>query len=154
MVPSPFPSANPFSWIRWTGFLRSSHALLALCVLLCLLFAVLVPVLIYPAFALFAVQALTILGRYVFRGPEAERLQPVVSVSSYETRVLNVDPNLMARPEFGNFLQQMNRMRQPLPAPTGVVRGPVTDPASIREITDEEAERLRAEDNAEISEAT
>lgn len=143
------PSANlPSLWLRFSAFLRSSHAVVVIFGLICLLFAIWVPDLRIPAFVLFAIVALLIVGRYVLRGPETERAQPTVSITHFEARIVNFDPAFMNTPEFRALLRALIQFRRPLPAPTGVLQGPSSNQASIREVPPEEAERLRIQDNA------
>lgn len=99
----------------------------------------------YP-FGLFAVIVLTVLFRYITKGPEADRGLPVLAFT--DVRIMNVDVSIMQRPEFQKLLSVLMSLRQPLPAPAGIVKGSASDPGSIQEVTPEEAERLRKEDNA------
>jgi hypothetical protein len=46
----------------------------------------------YLAAGLFALCVLAVIGRYVFHGPEQDRLQPALTYSSQHLQILNVEP--------------------------------------------------------------
>ena len=150
MAPSRLNSLAQFL-PRLTGLLRSSHALLGLLAVVCLLFFSLSrtinPFVSTGSFVLFALLLLGVLYRFAFKGPEADRAQPVVSISYLETRILNIEPAAMERLEFRELIKEIIKHRRALPAPAGIVNGPASNPSSIREITPSEAEQLRKQDN-------
>ncbi len=143
--PSPSSNFGFFHWpARLAGILRSSHALIGLLATLSFGF-VFVPGLSVYAFGLFTVIVLAVLFRYMTKGPEADRALSTLAIS--DVRIMNVDFSMMQRPEFQRFMSTLMSLRQPLPAPAGIVKGSASDPASIQEITPEEAEKLREQDN-------
>ena len=137
---------------KLTGFLRSSHAVLVVLALACLSFFYLskdAPALVYVAygsFILFGVLLLIVAIRFLVNGPEADRHQSVVTITHAETRIVNIEPAIMGVEFLTNLMKEAVRFRQPLPAPSGIVQGPASDPASIKEISADEAERLKEED--------
>lgn len=138
---------------NFSGLLRSSHALIAFLALLCLLFFWLArgidsPFLQNSPFILFALLLLVVIGRFAIKGPEADRAQPVVAVSTFETRILNIEPAAMESPQFLQLLKDVMKHRHPLPPPAGIIRGLASDPESIQEITPAEAVELAKKDNA------
>lgn len=137
---------------KLTGFLRSSHAVLVVLALTCLLFFYFskdIPALAYVSlgsFLLFGALLLIVVIRYAVKGPEADRQQSVLTITHAETRIVNIEPALMGRDILTALMQNAIQFRQPLPAPSGIVQGSASDPTSIKEISPDEAERLKLED--------
>ncbi len=58
----------------------------------------------------------------------------------------------MQRPEFRRLIADIIKYRQPLPPPAGVVKGSASDPKSIHEISEVEAQKLAEQDNLQALE--
>jgi len=108
------------------------------------------PIIAYVSFGVFVTLALMVGIRYIIKGPEAERGQAAVYFGEGRIAIVNVEPGAMQSQAFREFIAFVVAHRRPLPAPAGIMTGPSSDPASIREIPPEEAEKLRQQDNAEI----
>lgn len=140
---------------KLTGFLRSSHAVLAVLAIICLFFFYFSKDLpafsfvAYGSFVLFSLLLAIVVIRFGTKGPEADRLQSVVTISHTETRITNIEPELMGREFLMKLIKALVALRQPLPPPTGTLQGPASDPASIKELSVEDAARLSAEDSAQ-----
>lgn len=152
MAPSRLSNVSKFI-LEFTGRLRSSHALLGLLAVVCPLFFWLArdrfPFVANASFVLFGLILLATVGRFALKGPEAERGLPVIMVSRSLVSIANVDVWVMQTDEFRVTMERIIALqRRPLPAPAGILEGPISDPKAIREIPPEEAERLRQEDNA------
>jgi hypothetical protein len=108
------------------------------------------PVVAYGVAALFGIEVLVVLARYAKKGPEADRVQPALTVfQDYSGQVVdfrNVDAD-----EMRALLKVVARFRRPLPPPNGIVRGSAADPDAIVEISTEEAAKLLREDVGEES---
>jgi hypothetical protein len=151
MAPSRLSSVSQFI-LKFTGLLRSSHALLGLLAVVCLLFFWLArdgfPFVANTSFVLFGLILLVAVGRFALKGPEAERRLPAITVSSTTVSIANIEVWVMQTEEFRAAMTGfISATRRPLPAPAGILEGPSSDPKAIREIPPEEAERLRKEDN-------
>ena len=136
---------------RLTGFLRSSHALLGLLAVISVIFFWLSPAntpwIASGSFGLFALLLIVVVSRFAIKGPEADRAQPALSISHLEARILNIEASAMERPDFRALIIEIIKHRQPLPPPAGIISGPASDPASIREIGAEQAEELSRRDS-------
>ncbi|MEX2262993.1 MAG: hypothetical protein WD696_13640 [Bryobacteraceae bacterium] len=86
------------------------------------------------------------------RGLSPNVLNPIYSLSQYQThveaRILNVEPGAMEQMGLLDHLRATVEHRQPPALPSGVVEGLASDPAAIREVSAEEAEKLREEDSS------
>jgi hypothetical protein len=136
--------------IRLTGLLKSSHSLLGVLVALtlvglglCLKFNF--PFGAYAFCLLFIISVLLIVTRFALKGPEADRVQPSVSLTHQDNRVqahfLNVEMSAQMLAAFQSVLT-----RRPLPAPSAIIEGLASDPASFRPLTIEEAQALAQQD--------
>src|SRR5437667_4023746 len=84
---SPLSSLSRFV-VKLTGVVRAPHALILLLAFICYLFfrtASEMRVADVPegSFLLFALLILVVSARFILRGPDAERMQPTVSVTHY-----------------------------------------------------------------------
>ncbi len=106
------------------------------------------PIVAYGFALLVGVQVLVVVVRYAIRGPEADRLQPTLTIvhsgAQQMVQMQNVDPA-----EMEALIKHAVKFRKPLPPPAGIVRGSAADPAAIVEISAAEAETLRREDLGE-----
>jgi hypothetical protein len=141
---------------RLSGFLRSSHALVALVALLCLGFFAFGrpdPVITYGSFGLFVVLALAVIFRYAMRGPEVDRSQTVVAISHQAATISNVDLSQLTQGDLIAVMQAVINPRSPLPPPTGLIRGDSSDLHSIEHLDPAQAKVLADEDNAALTRA-
>jgi hypothetical protein len=120
------------------GLLRSNHALIfALslgAIVLFWLAADNYPQVAYGASGLFALCVLAVVGRYIFKGPEQDRAQPILTYSPQQLQILNVEPAAME-----NLARLMVATRHPLPPPAGIINGPASDPKAIQLLSPEQA---------------
>jgi hypothetical protein len=142
------PSVDPAgAFPRLSGALRSSHALLALILVLAFLFYLLGrsdPLVSRGAFVVFVAVTLVVLYRFFSRGPEQDRAQSSVAVGPNEARFNNVDlPQELVRA----VLTQVLSPPKPLPLPTGVIKGSASDPAAIQILSVDAAKDLMVADN-------
>ena len=150
------PSGDLSGLPRLRGFLRSTHALIALLSALCPVFAIVGGadvVVVRGSFALFALLVLVVLGRYLWKGPESDRQQAIISISATHTELSHVDLSQLLKPELRPLLHLLGSLRQPLPPPAGVIEGSVSDPASLVEISADKAKQIADQDNAQLVEA-
>jgi hypothetical protein len=151
MAPSPLNNVK----VQLSGLLKSSHALLGLlAIIAAVLFAVsLAGKFIFGEYlfaAVFAILLVSVLIRYQIKGPESEQLQPSVSLTHQENQI---------HAQFVNFDFQQNMTaqmvavfqavlsRRPLPPPSGIIEGSVSDPNAVRPITIEMAKALQETDS-------
>lgn len=141
----------PSSSFSLQGFVRSSHALLAvLGICSASLFVASLAANFefgkYLFGGLFSVLILCVLARYVLKGPEADRSQPSISVTNQDNRmqaqILNIDPT----PDIVAILQAAFK-RRPLPAPAAIITGLASDPSSYQPLTPEAAKVLQEQDS-------
>ena len=132
----------PSSKFRFLGELKqSTHALLGL-----LAFVLLVAVGFSLGFhsreglwlfgATLVVLVLAVLGRYIVKGPEADRSQPSFTFQDNRIAVYNVDPREL------RYIEAIVANRHPAPLPSGIIQGSAADPAAIQPITEEQAKEL------------
>jgi len=102
------------------------------------------------SFALIGLIVVVVALRFGVKGPEVDRALPWISVSQtplgHAVQFGNVDPGMMA-----SLLEWVAAHRQPLPAPTGIVRGSAADPSAIEVLSPDEAERMKRTDMGEPS---
>jgi hypothetical protein len=136
--------------VSLTGLLKSSHSLLVVLAVvalsglgLCLKFSF-----TFGTYAFCLVLILfiaLIVGRFAWRGPEADRTQPSLSLTQQDNRVQAQFVNFDQSAQMIPILQALYS-RRPLPAPSGVVNGMSSGAESFTEITPEEGQALANED--------
>lgn len=134
---------------RIGGFLRSSHAMIALFTTICFLFFLFSPnpIFSYIAIAIFFVIVIAVIGRYIVKGPESDRQQMSVTVTHSEARFMNVEPNVVFDASVKEIITEIiTKGRRPLPSPAGIIDGSSSDLSAIRILSVEEAEKLTKED--------
>lgn len=145
--------------VQLLALLRSSHTLLGLIAVssvtsLWLSLNRNFPFGSYCSLGILAVVALAACLRFVWKGPEVDRGQPVLAISYQESRldaqIVNVEIGQGGGQQLLDVVRQVVANRRELPAPVGVLQGPASDPKSFRSISPEEAERLRHEDAARL----
>lgn len=136
--------------MQFLGLLRSSHALLGvICVIALVCGCVFVKLDFlagaYACCGVFVVLALIIGCRFALKGPEADRVQPTLSVvhedNRVQTQILNYDNTMIMA------ALQAVVTRRPLPPPSGIVNGLASDPKAIQLIDEEAARALQQEDS-------
>jgi hypothetical protein len=124
-----------------SGILRSSHALIFVLsggtLVLFRLAAEEYEVVAYIACGLFSLCVVAVIGRYVFKGPEQDRAQPILTYSPQQLQIVNVEPAAME-----NLAKLMVTSRHPLPAPVGILTGPASDPSAVQILSPEDAKQL------------
>src|SRR5438034_6542039 len=154
MVPSASDSPSALLTPIWRS-VRSPQALLValsgVCAIIFGLARESYPIVAYGAGSLVAFEMLVVVLRYAIKGPEADRVQPTLTIvhssAQQVVELRNVDAEEMAA-----LLRLAARFRRPLPLPAGVVRGSAADPGAIVEITREEATALLRQDLGEDAE--
>jgi hypothetical protein len=139
---------HPFP--KFSGLLRSSHALIGLLALLCLAFFVAgskVPIVANTSYGLFVLIVLSIVGRYLLKGPEADHRLPSITVSQTMVSIANISVGSMQTTEFQALIAGLIQSRRPLPAPAGILKGPSSDPNAIQRVSQKESEELQSKDN-------
>jgi hypothetical protein len=123
------------------GILRSSHALIfALSISAIVLFGLAADkyeVVAYIACGLFALCVLAVVGRYVIKGPEQDRAQPILTYSPQQLQIVNVEPAAME-----SLARLMVTSRHPLPPAAGILTGPASDPNAIQLLSPEQVDQL------------
>jgi hypothetical protein len=129
---------------KFSGFLRSSHALLGLLAVLCLAFSMASsnPIVTLGSFFLFVGIASVVTIRYLWKGPEQDRLQPSMVFTEASAHLTNIGPAEVENlPFFREFVRLAAEHRQALPLPSGkVVDGEVVM------LTEDQAREIARED--------
>lgn len=106
------------------------------------------PVLAYVMGSVVTLELLVVILRYAVKGPEADRMQPTVTIvqsAGQQTLELrNIDTA-----EMEALVRLAVKFRKPLPPPAGIVRGSAADPTAIEEVSPERAAALLQEDLGE-----
>jgi hypothetical protein len=140
--------------VNLQGLMRSGHSLVGLVCLVSMTVCLTAMLTGYAGIAvgsasIIGVIVLGVVGRYVLKGPEAEKASPSVTIADNRVSLINIDPASL--PE----LRRLARMlRQPLPAPSGIIKGIAADPMSVIDLTPEQAEEMRQQDLAEDDDET
>src|ERR1017187_6636628 len=142
--------SNKSLQVQLTGLLKSSHSLLGVLAVitlcgfwLCLKFNF--PFGSYAFCVTLIVLIVLIVCRFALRGPEADRVQPSVSLTHQDNRVQAQFLNFEMSAQMVAVLRAV-LTRRPLPPPAATVEGLASDPNAFRPITAEMAQVLAQQD--------
>lgn len=139
---------------KFTGLLRSSHALLAFFGLLCLLFSITGKdntLILNGSFVMFLGLATFVGCRYLWKGPEHERAQPFMSFTQLETHLGNIEPSALEQPGLRELVLFAAANRRALPPPEGIILGSSSDPTAVKPLSDDEARDIAIHDEAAVN---